>query len=112
MPMLALNGTTIPLAYAPLEAEVRRFGDEAEAWDGTLLTRRRTKKREWVARTKYLPAADAATLLTVLEATPPHAATGDLAGSISVIVTVVKEISTTLAGLARFRAFEIRIREE
>lgn len=113
MPFLALTGTTIPLAHEPADAEVRRFGDEAEASDGTLLTRRRARKREWGAlRTKYVPIADAPTLLALLDTAPPHEATGDLVGSSTwVIVTVTREITHTL-GSGRFVAYEFIMREE
>lgn len=111
MPMLALDGTTIPLVLEPIEAEVLQFGDEVEAFDGTTLTRIRAEKDVITLRTPFMPLADANTIEAVLDAAAPHAATGDLLGSVGVIVRKRRKLTTTVA-IGRVRAFEFTVRVE
>jgi hypothetical protein len=111
MAFLTLAGNNIPVFMEPVEAEVHRFGDETEAYDGTALTRRRAFKREWRCRTPWLDASTAAAVLGVLEGTPPTAATGDLTGSINVLVKRTGERVSTVAGGVRMKAFDFTIRE-
>jgi hypothetical protein len=110
MAFLALNGVDIPVARDTVTGEVQRFGDEGDAWDGTRLTRRRARKREWTFRTTPLNGASITNFRTLFETAPPHAATGDLTGTTS--VTVVRESTMTLKGLSRWTSFEVAMREE
>lgn len=111
-PFGAGSPTTVPVLADPVGGEFETFGDEQAAWDGTLLTRDRATKKSWTMRTPLLPIADAATLLTVLQGAKPHAAAGDLTGSLTVIVRVLRTTTQTLAGGARYRSIEFSVREE
>jgi hypothetical protein len=110
-PFLVLADTIIPAFMEPIEAEVHRAGDETEAYDLTPLTRRRAVKREWACRTPWLDTATALEVLTVLEGTPPTAATGALTGGISVIVKRTGERVSTFAGGVRMKAYDFTVRE-
>lgn len=113
MAFLALNGVDIPIMREPVGNEPTVVGDEAEAFDGTYLTRRRGyKERYGPFRTKPLNGADITNFRTLFRAAPPLAATGDLTGAKSVIVVELRETTITLQGLSRWTSFEFVLREE
>ena len=111
MPFHALNGVTIPVRIDPVDAEVDTFGDEANAHDGTPLTRTRAQKRTWPINTKWMEAAQAATVRAQIVATPPAAATGDLTGAISVVAKLTGERTSTKAGGVRIFAYSYTVTE-
>jgi hypothetical protein len=113
MALLNLNGSPVPIQLEPVDGEPVIVGDEAEAFDGTYLTRRRGLKETWgPLRTPPLNGADITNYRALLRAAPPHAATGDLTGTKSVIVTGLRERLITLAGASRWVSFEFTLREE
>lgn len=113
MPLLTLNGTPVPITLQPVDNEPPVIGDEADAFDGTYLTRRRGYKERWgPLQTTPLAGAEIATMRALLRANPPHAATGDLTGAKTVIVTELRERLITVAGPTRRVSFEFVLREE
>lgn len=111
MPMLALDGTDVPLLYQPIAGETREFGDTETAYDGGLMTRIRARKKQWQCVTRWLSASDATALYTILTSSPPVNATGDLTGTTTVIIQNITEQTHTLAGGARYRAFSFTMRQ-
>lgn len=90
MPFLALDGVTVPVPLDQPESQAEEIGAVERAFDGTLRSSVRAYKDRWEITTQWMPKADADTLEAVLVDTPPAAATGDLAGSVSVVITNVR----------------------
>lgn len=119
MPFLVLQpadfdpeeATVIPVAKETVVAEHEIFGDEAVAFDGSMLTRRRAQKKSWTMRTRWMTEAEAATYNIVWAGEQPFATAGDLMGVKTVVFTLLDEQTDTFAS-GIHRAFTFRLREE
>ncbi len=73
----------VPVAMDPSAARREKdheVGERRRAYDGTMHTSIRGRKRSWNIRTPPLLRATADSLYSALEATPPLACSGDLLG--------------------------------
>ena len=96
MPYLVIASQTIEVAHdTPVRTRVE-VGERARAFDGTPRTSVRARKDEWSITTAWMTRANADTLLTALEGTPPLAASGDMLGSVNVQVADITTNHTTL----------------
>lgn len=86
MAFLVIAGQTIPVLLEEPESIRVEIGRRERAFNGDLRSSVRVRKEEWPIITKLIPRATADTIITALEGTPPLAASGDMAGSINVLV--------------------------
>lgn len=86
MAFLALDGTTIPAALGESTGEDEPVGKVERAFDGTARSSVRTYKDQWSVVTRWLTTSEDTTVMAALKGTPPLAATGDLTGSVSVVL--------------------------
>lgn len=91
MAFLTLGGVTIPVLIDEPEGVRVEIGARERAFDGGPRSSVRSRKWEWPIVTRIVPEATGATILAALEGSPPIAATGDLTGSIDVIVGDVRQ---------------------
>ncbi len=93
MAFLIIAGETIPVP--PGQPRETRFevGRRGRAFDGSARSTVRARKGEWQVTTAAMTTAAADTMETALEGTPPLAASGDLTGSINVLVGNIERLS-------------------
>lgn len=70
-------------------------GEVRRAFSGAPRSTVRAYKREWPLETVWYTRATADSLRTALQATPPIAVTGDLAGSVNVYFSDIQEVEKT-----------------
>ena len=86
MALLIIAGKTIPVEpRGPVGPRIE-VGLRGRAFDGSARSTVRARKGEWSIVTVFMTAAAATTIVSALEGTPPLAASGDLTGSINVLV--------------------------
>ena len=86
MAFLVIASQTIPVEVGGPVGPRVEIGRRGRAFDGSARSSVRARKGEWSIVTVYMTAAAASTIVTALEGTPPLAASGDLTGSIDVLV--------------------------
>ena len=86
MALLVIASQTIPVAVGEPVGPRIEIGRRGRSFDGSARSTVRARKGEWSVVTAYMTTASADTIVTALEGTPPLAATGDLTGSINVLV--------------------------
>ncbi len=99
MAFLVVGGVTVPVAIGSPSRNVVEIGDRARAFNGTMLSRIRARKKQWTIVTTPMTEADATTLETALNGALPVACSGDLTGAVNTHpeitgVTPVKLAST------------------
>ena len=93
MAFLIIAGQTIPVPpRQPRETRVE-VGRRGRALDGSARSTVRARKGEWQVTTVAMTTAAADTMEAALEGTPPLAASGDLTGSINVLVGAIERTS-------------------
>ncbi len=83
MPFLVVGGVTVKVAIGTPSRNVVEIGDRARAFDGTMLSRVRARKKQWTIVTTPLLQAAATTLETALNGALPVAVSGDLTGAVN-----------------------------
>ena len=86
MAFLVIASQTIPVEVGGPVGPRVEIGQRGRAFDGSARSSVRARKGEWPIVTAYMTSASADTIVTALEGTPPLAASGDLTGSIDVLV--------------------------
>ena len=86
MAFLVIAGQTIPVEVAGPVGPRVEIGQRGRAFDGSARSSVRARKGEWSITTVIMTTAEANTIVSALEGTPPLAASGDLTGSINVLV--------------------------
>lgn len=81
MAFLTVAGVTVPVSVNQFTSKRIEVGTTERAFDGTMRSSIRARKNEWSIVTAMMPAADAESLISTLEGTPPLSAAGDLVGS-------------------------------
>lgn len=81
MPYHVVGGVTVSVAAS--SESVEEVGDRGRAFDGTLRSTIRARKKEWTISTVPMTQADATTLETALNGTLPVACSGDLTGTVN-----------------------------
>lgn len=113
MAFLVLGSVTVPVSQIEeLDKQRVEIGVRERSFDGTMRSSVRARKDEWRILTRWMTEADADTLRTELENTPPRTATGDLVGtSTSVVCGELRELNRRFAEGERWR-FEFTMMEE
>lgn len=91
MPFLAIGGVTVPVALGELTQRKLPVGRAIETYNGGMRSAVRARKWEWTVPTQWMTEADADTLRTALEGTPPLTCSGDLTTHDVVLVDTVEE---------------------
>ena len=86
MAFLVIASQMIPVEVGGPVGPRIEIGQRGRAFDGSARSSVRARKGEWPISTAYMTTAAADTMVTALEGTPPLAASGDLTGSINVLV--------------------------
>ena len=86
MAFLVIASQTIPVEVGGPVGPRVEIGQRGRAFDGSARSSVRARKGEWSIVTVFMTTAAANTVVTALEGTPPLAASGDLTGSIDVLV--------------------------
>lgn len=109
MPLLVIEGTTIPIALDGAEEDVPELiGDRGVTFDGSLREVNDGVKRRWPLRTPPLSSAEYATIRGTLIATPPLSCSGDLTGSMNGFVELTGESLYRIRGQL-FRAIRFKL---
>ena len=90
MAFLVIASQMIPVEVGGPVGPRIEIGQRGRAFDGSARSSVRAHKGEWPISTAYMTTAAADTMVTALEGTPPLAASGDLTGSINVLVGTIK----------------------
>lgn len=91
MPFLVVASQTIPVAVGTSSRARTEIGKVERAFDGTARSSVRARKNDWPITTTWGAAATIDTIRAALEGTPPLAASGDLTGSVNVVITGIRE---------------------
>ena len=86
MAFLVIAGQTIPVEISGPVGPRVEIGRRGRAFDGSARSTVRARIGNWSIMTAYMATAAADTIVSALEGTPPLAASGDLTGSINVLV--------------------------
>lgn len=81
MPALVVGGVTVSVAPGGAREAVVEIGDRARAFDGTMRSTVRSRKKAWPITTIPMTQGDATTLETALNGTLPVACSGDILGA-------------------------------
>lgn len=97
MPFLTVGGVTVEVAPGGSSRAVTEIGDRARAFDGTMRSTVRSRKKVFAFTTVPMTQAAATTLETALNGALPVAATGDRTGSINTHpeITNVEDVATS-----------------
>lgn len=101
MAFLIVGGVTVKVATGSPSRSVYEVGDRARAFDGTMLSRVRARKKEWTITTVPLLQADATTLETALNGALPVACSGDLTGAVNAHPVVTEVTPVKINGAFR-----------
>lgn len=111
MPYLVVGGVTTEVAPGASSRSVTEIGDRARAFDGTLRSTVRGRKKAWEFTTVPMTKAAADTLETALNGTLPVAVSGDTTGSVNTHPEVTGRVDIATSGGFRvalsFRLFEV-----
>ncbi len=91
MAFLIIAGQTIPVLMQEPTSSRGEVGRRGRAFDGSARSTVRARKEDWPIVTKYVLRATADTMVSALEGSPPLAASGDLTGSINVLVGGIRK---------------------
>ena len=101
MAFLVIAGQTIPVEVKGPVAPREEIGRRGRAFDGSARSTVRARKGNWPIVTPFMTTAEANTIVSALEGTPPLAASGDLTGLIDVLVgNIQKQYDGTVVRLS------------
>lgn len=98
MAYLVVGGVTVEVAAGASSRAVVEIGDRARAFDGTLRSTVRSRKKAWSITTVPMTKANADTLETALNGTLPVAVSGDTTGSVNTHPVVTGRTDIPTAG--------------
>lgn len=98
MPYLVVGSVTVNVAPGASSRAVEEIGDRARAFDGTLRSTVRGRKKVWSITTAPMTKANADTLETALNGTLPVAVSGDTTGSVNTHPEVTGREDVAISG--------------
>lgn len=98
MPFLVVGGVTVNVATDASSRTVQEIGDRARAFDGTMRSTVRARKKAWSFTTVPMTDAAASTLETALNGTLPVAVSGDITGSVNTHPEVTGREDVAISG--------------
>lgn len=92
MAFLIVASQTIPVTMEAFDGEDVPIGETGRAFDGSARSSVRGWKSQWEVTTAWMAQSDAETLITALKGAPPLAASGDLTGSLNVVISAIRRV--------------------
>lgn len=98
MPFLTVGGVTVEVTPGGSSRTVTEIGDRARAFNGTMRSTVRDRKKAFQFTTVPMTQAAATTLETALNGTLPVAATGDRTGAINTHPVITRVTDVPVSG--------------